>query len=179
MKYALKLAAAIDWLSQGVGRIAVWLVLLAALLGAGTASIRYALGISSNAALEGQWYLFAGIFLLCAASTHAAHGHVRIDIVYNRWSPRVRACIDIFGNALFLLPFCLLIVWQSWPQLMSSFLEHEMSPDAGGLLRWPVKLLIPAGFLLLALQGLAEIIKRVAWLKGDQRYAPEEADHAA
>jgi TRAP-type mannitol/chloroaromatic compound transport system permease small subunit len=166
MPTLIALSRAIDTLNERVGRAVLWLVLLATLLSAGNAVARYALGMSSNAWLEIQWYLFAAIFLLAAGYTLKHNGHVRIDVLYGRLAPRTRAWIDIAGSLVFLLPFCLLLVWLSWPGVVESYLRREISPDAGGLLRWPVRLLVPLGFALLALQGVSEILKRIAFLAG-------------
>lgn len=162
MVILLKLAALIDALNERVGRACYWLVLVSVLVSSGNALSRYAVGISSNAFLEIQWYLFAAIFLLAAGYTHKHDGHVRVDVFYSRCSKRMRAWIDIFGGLLFLLPMSIAILWLSWPMFASSFQINEGSPDPGGLLRWPVKLMIPLGFALLTLQAIAEIIKKAA-----------------
>jgi TRAP-type mannitol/chloroaromatic compound transport system permease small subunit len=177
VKALLGLARAIDALNERVGRVVIWLVLVATLISAGNALARYTLGASSNAWLEIQWYLFGAIFLLAAGHTLKHNGHVRIDIFYNRLGPRGQAWIDLAGGLLFLLPMAGLLAWLAWPMFLDAWTTHEMSPDAGGLVRWPVKLLLPAGFALLALQGIAETIKRVGVLTGDlvlQQEAPEE-----
>ena len=161
----------IDRVNGYIGRAVSWLVLAAVLISAGNASTRYALNLSSNAWLEIQWYLFSAIFLLAAGWALLRNAHVRIDAVTGRLSPRARAWIDILGTALFLMPMALLILYLSWPMFLQSYMGHEMSSDAGGLLRWPAKLLIPVGFALLVLQGVSEIIKRAAFLRG---LAPEE-----
>ena len=166
MKALLVLSRAIDALNERVGRVVLWLVLVTTLVSAANAGMRYAFGMASNAWLELQWYLFAAIFLLAAGYTLKHNGHVRIDIFYGRLSERGRAWIDLFGAFVFLLPLCLLLVWFSWPGFADALQHGEMSPDAGGLLRWPVRLMIPLGFALLALQGIAEIIKRIAFLRG-------------
>lgn len=166
MKALLSLARAIDALNERVGRLAIWLVLLATLISAGNALVRYGLNTSSNAWLEIQWYLFALIFLLGAGYTLKHDGHVRIDVLYGRASPRVQAWVDLLGGLFFLLPMSGLIAWLGWEFFLSSFRIQETSPDAGGLLRWPIKLAIPLGFALLWLQGLAEVIKRAAFLQG-------------
>ncbi len=166
MKSLLALARLIDAMTEWVGRLAIWLVLIATLISAGNALARYTLGESSNAWLEIQWYLFGAMFLLTAGYTLKHNGHVRIDIVYNRLSPRGRAWIDLLGGLLFLLPMACLLAWLAWPIFMDAWITQEMSPDAGGLVRWPVKLLLPVGFALLALQGLAEVIKRIGVLSG-------------
>lgn len=177
MKALLALAGAIDAFSERIGRLVIWLVLAATLISAGNALARYALGESSNAWLEIQWYLFGAMFLLAAGYTLKHNGHVRIDIFYNRFSPRGQAWIDLVGGLLFLLPMALLLAWLSWPMFHEAWLSREMSPDAGGLVRWPVKLLLPVGFGLLALQGVAEVIKRIGVIGGHlelPREAPEE-----
>lgn len=160
------LARAIDGLTERVGRIVIWLVLVATLISAGNALVRYVAGESSNAWLEIQWYLFGAIFLLAAGYTLKHNGHVRIDILYNRFGPRGQAWIDLAGGILFLLPMALLLAWLAWPMFHEAWATHEMSPDAGGLARWPVKLLLPVGFALLALQGVAEVIKRLGVIRG-------------
>jgi TRAP-type mannitol/chloroaromatic compound transport system permease small subunit len=177
MNALLALARLIDALTERVGRLVIWLVLVATLISAGNALARYALGESSNAWLEIQWYLFGAMFLLAAGYTLKHNGHVRIDIFYNRLGPRGQAWIDLAGSLLFLLPMAVLLTWLAWPMFLDAWLTHEMSPDAGGLLRWPVKLLLPLGFALLALQGVAEVIKRLGVLSGQlvlPRETPEE-----
>jgi len=160
--FLLRIAAFIDALNERIGRACTWLVLIAVLVSSGNAVSRYTFGMSSNAFLEIQWYLFAAIFLLAAGYTHRHDGHVRVDVFYSRCSKRTRAWIDIFGGLLFLLPMAITILWLSWPMAASSFQINEGSPDPGGLLRWPVKLMIPLGFALLTLQAIAEIIKKAA-----------------
>jgi len=177
VKTLLALARLIDALTERVGRIVIWLVLVATLISAGNALARYTLGASSNAWLEIQWYLFGAMFLLAAGYTLKHNGHVRIDIFYNRLGPRGQAWIDLVGGLLFLLPMAVLLAWLAWPMFHEAWITREMSPDAGGLVRWPVKLLLPLGFGLLALQGVAEIIKRLGVLSGHlvlPREAPEE-----
>ncbi|MEW5893683.1 MAG: TRAP transporter small permease subunit [Pseudomonadota bacterium] len=176
MQALLTLSRAIDALNEWVGRAVYWLVLIVALVSAGNAVSRYGFGASSNAWLEAQWYLFSAIFLLAAGYTLKHNGHVRIDVIYGRLAPRSRALIDLVGTLLFLLPMTLLIMWLSWAGFAESYAIGEVSPDAGGLLRWPVKLLIPLGFALLALQGLSEIIKRIAFLAGVGPLAEEAAE---
>jgi TRAP-type mannitol/chloroaromatic compound transport system permease small subunit len=177
VKPLLALARLIDALTERIGRIVIWLVLVATLISAGNALTRYLLGESSNAWLEIQWYLFGAMFLLAAGYTLKHNGHVRIDIFYNRFGPRGQAWIDLVGGLLFLLPMAVLLAWLAWPMFHEAWVTQEMSPDAGGLVRWPVKLLLPVGFALLALQGVAEVIKRIGVLSGHlllQREAPEE-----
>jgi len=172
MPTLLKLAALIDELNGRVGRAVYWLVLLAVLLSATNAVARYGFNTSSNAWLELQWYLFSAVFLLGAGYGLREGAHVRIDLVAGRLSPRAQAWIDIFGGLFMLLPACSIILWFGWDAFAESWHQGEMSTDAGGLVRWPVKLLIPAGFALLILQGLAETIKRVAFLRGQYDWRP-------
>lgn len=166
MRAALALAGIIDRINARFGRLAVWLVLIACLVSAGNAVSRYAFDASSNAWLELQWYLFAAIVLFGAPQVLNANGHVRVDILYGRASSRTRALIDLLGLAFFLLPICAYVAWMAWPFFLESFRSNEVSGNAGGLVRWPVKLMLPLGFGLLVLQGLAEVIKRVAYLRG-------------
>ncbi len=166
MSSLLALARWIDAVNERIGRAVIWLVLVATLISASNALSRYALGDSSNAWLEIQWYLFGAIFLLGAGYTLKHNGHVRIDIFYSRLSPRGQAVIDLAGGLLFLLPMACLMLWLAWPMFTESWRTLEHSSDAGGLVRWPVKLMLPLGFVLLALQGVAEIIKRIGVLTG-------------
>ena len=166
MGLLLRLSRAIDWLNERVGRLVYWLILAAVLVSAGNAMVRYLFDMSSNAWLELQWYLFSAVFLLAAGYTLLHNEHVRIDVVTGRLSPQARAWVDLLGSLFFLLPMAIVIMVLAWPVFVESWTRNEISSDAGGLLRWPVKLLIPAGFLLLVLQGLSEIIKRVAFLLG-------------
>ena len=167
MRLLISCSRLIDALNERIGRAVAWLVLAAVLVSAANAIARYALNLSSNAWLEIQWYLFSAIFLLAAGYALLHDAHVRIDVVSGRLTPRARAWIDILGAIFFLMPMALIILYLSWPMFMQSYLGHEMSSDAGGLIRWPVKLLIPVGFALLVLQGLSEIVKRVAFLRGE------------
>ena len=166
MKVLLTIARAIDSLNERIGRAVIWLVLVMVLVSAANAVSRYALNASSNAWLELQWYLFAAVFLLCAGYTLRHNEHIRIDVISSRFSPRTRAWVDIFGTVCFLLPLTLFILGLSWPIFVNAWVSNEVSSNAGGLIRWPARLIVPAGFLLLSLQGLSELIKRVAFLKG-------------
>ena len=166
MSLLLRLSRAIDALNERVGKLVYWLVLVAVLVSAGNALMRYTFDVSSNAWLELQWYLFSAVFLLAAGYTLLHNEHVRIDVIISRFSPQTRAWVDLLGSLFFLLPMAVVILVLSWPMFVESFVRHEYSSDAGGLLRWPAKLLVPAGFLLLVLQALSEIIKRVAFLLG-------------
>ena len=166
MASLLRLSALNDALNRAVGRATGWLVLVAVLISAGNAVSRKTLNLSSNAMLEIQWYLFAAVFLLCAGYTLLNKEHVRVDLVYARLSRRNQLLVEIFGTLAFLLPMVLLILVLSWPPFIEAWESGEMSSNAGGLIRWPVKLLIPIGFLLLLLQALSELIKDVAELLG-------------
>lgn len=166
MQGLLRLSRAIDWLNERVGRLIIWLVLIAVLISAGNAVIRKAFDMSSNAWLEVQWYLFSAIFLLASGYTLLRNEHVRIDVILHRFSKRTQMKVDIFGLVCFLLPAALLLVALSWPVFMRAYVSGEMSENAGGLIRWPVYVLVPTGFALLALQGVSELIKRFAFLQG-------------
>ena len=165
MQSLLAFSRLIDWLNERVGRTAYWMVLAAVLVSSGNAVVRYIFDYSSNAWLELQWYLYTSFFLIGAGYTLLRNEHVRIDIINSRLSPRARAWIDLLGGLFFLLPIALLVMVLAWPVFTESFALHETSPSANGLLRWPVKLMIPVGFFLLALQGVSEIIKRIAALE--------------
>jgi TRAP-type mannitol/chloroaromatic compound transport system permease small subunit len=162
----LRASRMIDALNERVGHAVYWLILFSVVVSAGNATIRYIFDASSNSWLELQWYLFSAVFLLGAGYTLLHNEHVRIDVVFGQLTPRTRAWIDLFGGIFFLLPMAVVIMTLSWPMFVESFVRHEISADAGGLLRWPAKALIPAGFLLLSLQGISEIIKRIAFLLG-------------
>jgi TRAP-type mannitol/chloroaromatic compound transport system permease small subunit len=166
VKIFLRWAERIDTLNERVGRLVLWLVGIVTVISAVNALVRYGFNASSNAWLEIQWYGFAAMILLAAPYTLKHNGHVRIDAIYGRLQPITRAWIDLLGTLVFLLPLCVLMTWLSWPNFVDSFRSGELSPDAGGLVRWPVKLLIPLGFALLGLQGLSELIKRVGFLRG-------------
>jgi len=157
----LKLSAAIDRVSERFGVIANVLVLLACVISAGNAASRYMFSASSNAWLEVQWYMFAGMVLLGGPYTLVRNEHVRVDLFYGMATERTRLWIDVIGGFLFLLPICILLTYFTWPWFVDSWRIHEMSSNAGGLVRWPVKLVMPVGFALMALQGISEIIKRV------------------
>jgi TRAP-type mannitol/chloroaromatic compound transport system permease small subunit len=161
----LDLSRAIDWLNEKFAHIANWLVLLACLISAGNAFSRYLFSISSNGWLEIQWYMFGGMVLLGAPYTLKMNEHVRVDLVYGMVSERTRIWIDIIGGILFLLPICVILTYFTWPWFVESWRINEASTNAGGLIRWPVKLLMPVGFFLMTLQGISEIIKRIAALE--------------
>lgn len=166
MKPLLALSRAIDFANEHIGRLVYWCVLIVALISAANATSRYALNRASNAWLELQWYLFAAIFLLCSGYTLLHNEHIRIDVVSSRLSRRAQIWIDIFGLLFFLLPMTLFILWLSWPIFMNAWTSGEVSGNAGGLVRWPARLLIPVGFFLLSLQGVSELVKRIAYLQG-------------
>ena len=166
MKLLLGLSRAIDALNERVGHLAYWLILIMVLVSAANASSRYALSIASNAWLELQWYLFSAVFLLCAGYTLLHNEHIRIDVVASRLSRRTQIWIDVFGLIFFLLPISVYMMWSSWPIFMNAWNSGEVSASAGGLIRWPARLLVPVGFFLLTLQGLSELVKRVATLMG-------------
>lgn len=173
----LRLAAAIDRFNRGIGRTAIWLVLACVLLSALTATLRYLLDWGSNAMIEAQWFLFGLIFLLCAPWTLQEQGHVRVDILYTRLPPRARVWIDILGGLLFLLPVSLLMVWDGWAYFLLSFQQNESSVNPGGLWWWPMKLLIPVAFALIAAQGVSEVIKGAAALIGLRPLPATPAGH--
>ena len=166
MKPLLAFSRVVDAFNERVSYIANWLVLLSCLISAGNAFSRYAFSVSSNAWLEIQWYMFAVIVMLGASYTMKRNEHVRVDIFYMTLSRRGQLWVDILGTLVFLLPTCTILAWLSWPFFMQSFNVYEHSSNAGGLLRWPIKLVLPLGFALVALQGLSELIKRVAFLNG-------------
>ena len=166
MRLLLRLSALIDALNDHVGRLVYWLVLATVLISAGNAIMRKMFSLSSNAWLELQWYLFSAVFLLCAGYTLLRNEHVRIDVVAGRLSAKAQAWIDVFGTVFFLFPMAILITVLSWPYFTRSYTEHEISGSAGGLVLWYARILLPVGFFLLSLQGLSELIKRIAFLTG-------------
>jgi TRAP-type mannitol/chloroaromatic compound transport system permease small subunit len=178
LKPLLSLSSLIDALNERVGRTVYWLILVMVVVSAGNATVRYLFNTSSNAWLEVQWYLFSVVFLLSAGYTLLKNEHIRIDVVTGRMSRRVQLWIDILGTIFFLFPMTLLILKLSWPMVAESFARNEMSGDAGGLLRWPVKAMIPLGFGLLLLQGLSELIKKIAILNGILPDPGEHGQHA-
>ena len=166
MTALLKLSALIDWLSEAMGKFAGYLVLICCLVSAGNAIVRYVFNYSSNGWLEIQWYMFAFIVLVGASYTLRMNEHVRVDIIYGAISARTRLWVDIIGITLFLLPACFFLAWLSWPMFTLSLAQNEVSSNAGGLIRWPVKFIIFAGFALLVLQGISELVKRIGALNG-------------
>jgi TRAP-type mannitol/chloroaromatic compound transport system permease small subunit len=177
----LRLARAIDRLNEAVGRASGWLVLLMVLVGAYNAIVRYAgrywgLNLSSNVYIELQWYLFSLVFLLGAGYALKHRAHVRVDVFYARLSPRGQAWIDLIGTIVFLVPVCGVLLWVSWPSIINSWSILEVSPDPGGLPRYPIKSVLLLAFVLLLLQGVAEGIRNIAVLSGHD-LTPD--DHAA
>jgi TRAP-type mannitol/chloroaromatic compound transport system permease small subunit len=162
----LRISALIDGLNERIGKSVYWLVLVAVLISAGNAIVRKLFNMSSNAFLETQWYLFSAVFLFCAGFTLLRNEHVRIDVIAGRLSPKAQAWIDVFGTLLFLLPMAILFIYLSWPVFVRTYTQGEISTNAGGLMIWPARLLVPIGFTLLSLQGISELIKRVAFLAG-------------
>ena len=181
MTLLLRLSRLIDAVNDLVGRSVYWLVLAMVLISAANAIVRKVFNYSSNAFLEAQWYLFSAVFLLAAGYTLLRNEHVRIDVIAGRLSPRAQAWIDILGTLFFLFPMALLIMWLSWPYFVHAYVDGEVSGSAGGLILWPARALIPAGFALLVLQGLSELIKRVAFIAGKgpdpvKRHDPHAAE---
>jgi TRAP-type mannitol/chloroaromatic compound transport system permease small subunit len=166
MRTLLRIAFAIDRMNERIGKSVAWLGLGAVVVCTGNAVARYALNIGSNAWLELQWYFNSAVFLLIAAYALKRNEHVRIDVINGRLSARAQAWIDILGGLFMLLPAVTIIAWYSWPSLINSFDIQEYSSDPGGLIRWPVRLLLPVAFALLGVQAISEIIKRIAFLKG-------------
>ena len=166
MNALLSLSRAIDKLNERIGLTVSWLVLAAVLISAANAIVRKIFNVSSNSFLEIQWYLFSVVFLFCAGYTLLRNQHVRIDVIAGRLSPQAQAWIDILGTIFFLMPMAITIMWLSWPVFVQAYQRGEVSTNAGGLLIWPARLLVPIGFFLLVIQGFSELIKRVAFLKG-------------
>jgi TRAP-type mannitol/chloroaromatic compound transport system permease small subunit len=162
MHLLLRFADAVDALSEWIGQWLKWLVLFSSLISAFNAVMRYTLNYSSNAWLEIQWYMFGAMFLLAAGYALKHDEHVRVDVLYSNMTPRQQAWLDVFGAIFFLMPMALIIAWMSIPMVLNSIRIMEHSSDPGGLLRWPIKIVIPVGFVLLAVQGVAEIIKKFA-----------------
>ena len=166
MRPLLGLSNAIDLLNEKLGNICNFLILAACVVSAANAMIRYAFGYSSNAWLELQWYMFAVVIMFGASYTFKKNEHVRVEILYLMLSERGQLWLDMIGTLCFLIPSCLLLAYLSWPFFYQAYAVGEISSNAGGLVRWPIKFVIPAGFVLLALQGVSEVIKRIAALKG-------------
>ncbi|MBB3407312.1 TRAP-type mannitol/chloroaromatic compound transport system permease small subunit [Rhizobium sp. BK316] len=175
----LALSRAVDAINTFFGKAVSWLLLLAVLISAINATTRKLFNVSSNAWLEAQWYLFSAAFLVAAAWTLMSNEHVKVDLVYGRLSRRVQLWIEVLGTILFLFPFCLITIYLSWPTVIEKFSTGEISNNTGGLILWPVWAMIPLGFGLLALQGVSELIKRIAILRGDLPDAIAIADTEA
>ncbi len=167
MPFLMQISRFIDRINTAVGHLVYWLILAAVLVSSVNATIRYSFHRSSNSWLELQWYLFSAVFLLCAGYTLLHNEHIRIDVINSHFKRRTQIWIDVFGTICFLLPFTLVIMYLSWPLAISSILSNEQSSDAGGLVRWPARLLVPVGFFLLVIQAFSELIKRIAFLTGD------------
>lgn len=183
MHLLLKFSNAVDWLNRQIGKYAIWLILASTVISGVNALVRKIFNTSSNAFLEVQWYLFAAAFLLAAGYTLLNNEHVKIDVIYSKFSRPKQIWIDIIGFAFFLTPVCLAVLWYSMPFFLKGYHSGEMSNNAGGLIRWPVYALMPIGFTLLMLQGWSELIKRFAFLQGliedpaikrDEKSAEEE-----
>ena len=183
MHLLLKFSNAVDWLNRQIGKYAIWLILASTVISGVNALVRKIFNTSSNAFLEVQWYLFAAAFLLAAGYTLLNNEHVKIDVIYSKFSRTKQIWIDIIGFAFFLTPVCLAVLWYSMPFFLKGYHSGEMSNNAGGLIRWPVYALMPIGFTLLMLQGWSELIKRFAYLQGliedpaikrDEKSAEEE-----
>ena len=179
MDFLLRLARLIDSLNERVGKSVYWLVLLMVLISAGNAIIRKVFSMSSNAWLELQWYLFSAVFLLASGYTLLRNEHVRIDILAGRLSHKAQAWIEIMGTVLFLLPMTVMLTVMSWPYFVRAYLDHEVSGSAGGLVLWYARILMPAGFFLLSLQGVSELIKRAAFIAGKGPDPVKRHDHNA
>lgn len=166
MKSILALSRLIDAATNRIGHAVYWLVLVAVLISSGNAVVRYIFSVSSNGWLELQWYLFSMIFLFSSGYALLHNQHVRVDVISGRFSPRIRAWIDIFGTIFFLMPMAIGIMYLSWPVFIDALQRQEVSSNAGGLIVWPARLMVPIGFFLLVMQGVSELIKRIAFLQG-------------
>ena len=165
MRPLLAVSNAIDSLNEKIGYVCNLLVLLACLVSAANAMIRYAFSNSSNGWLELQWYMFAILVMFGASYTFKRNEHVRVEIFYLFLSERGQIWLDLIGTLCFLIPACLLLSYLSWPFFYQAYAVGELSSNAGGLVRWPIKLVVPVGFVMLALQGVSEVIKRIAALQ--------------
>ena len=174
MKALLSLSRGIDWLNDKFAVVAIWAVLLSCVISALNAIVRYTFNYSSNGFTEIQWYLFAAVVMLGASQVLRVNEHVRVDVLYGMYGGRGQAIVDLLGFIFFLMLSMSVMLYYSWPLFMKMYVSGEMSSNAGGLIRWPVMLLLPLGFSLMLLQGLSEIIKRAAWLthqyEGDFHY---------
>jgi TRAP-type mannitol/chloroaromatic compound transport system permease small subunit len=166
MHVLLKFSKLVDWLNSQIGKYVIWLILGSTVISGVNAVVRKAFNMSSNAFLEVQWYLFAASFLIAAGYTLLNGEHVKIDVISSHLSKRGQIWIDVFGFSVFLIPMCMTILWYGTPFFIKGLYSGEMSSNAGGLIRWPVYAMLPLGFGLLLLQGVSELIKRVAFLQG-------------
>ena len=176
MAALLKLSALIDRINELIGKLTMWLVLAAVVISAGNATLRKAFNIGSNAWLEIQWYLFAGVFMLGVGYVMLKNAHVRIDFISSKLSKRSNAVIDAIGIVVFTIPLSIIMIDFAWPVFMRALNSGEMSQNAGGLIRWPVWALLPAGFAILLLQALSELIKRIAFLTGHRKEPFSDVD---
>jgi TRAP-type mannitol/chloroaromatic compound transport system permease small subunit len=179
MQALLSFSRGVDWMTERIGRSVYWLLLAAVIISTVNAIVRKTFNLSSNAYLEAQWYLFAAVFMLGAGYVFLHDQHVRIDALSARWSRKVQVWIDVVGIVAFLLPLCVFIIWTSLPSVLGAWHSQEVSASPGGLTRWPLYALVPAGFALLALQSLSELFKRLAFLTGhagDPHAKPEKTD---
>lgn len=167
MSFLLSLSRLIDALTERIGKLAMWFILATTMISAGNAIVRKIFDTSSNAFLEIQWYLFAAVFMLGSGYAFLRNAHVRIDFISSKFSARGRNWVDVIGIVVFVFPLCYMMATLGWPLFMNAYESKEMSSNAGGLIRWPVYALIPAGFALLALQSVSELIKRLAFLTGN------------
>lgn len=180
MPVLLKLSSVIDWINEQIGKLTMWLVLAAVLISAGNAIVRKVFNTSSNSLLEIQWYLFAAVFMLGVGYTLLRNAHVRIDFISSRLARRTNAIIDILGIVVFVIPLSLILINLSWPLFVGAYESGEMSQNAGGLIRWPVYLLMPLGFGILLVQAISELIKRIAFLTGHRsELFPNEHEKSA
>ena len=177
MNALLALSRLIDAINRPLGKLMYWLILASILISALNACLRYAFNISSNGMLEIQWYLFGVVFLFASSLTLMENGHVRVDFFSSKLSPKGQAWLDVFGTLFMLLPMCVIVTYYAWPMAMNSLEIREMSSDPGGLVRWPIKLVIPFAFGLLGLQGISEMIKKLAFIAGHPDYQPQTQGH--
>jgi TRAP-type mannitol/chloroaromatic compound transport system permease small subunit len=166
VKALLAFSRSVDRLNEAIGKATIWLILIVVVISAGNAVFRFAFDWSSNGLLEIQWYLFSAVFLLAAGYVLKKNEHIRIDVIAGRMSDRAQNWIDVFGIIVFMLPMVLITMYLSWFVFTLAWTSGETSANPGGLIRWPVRLLMPVGFFLLLLQGLAELVKRIAFLTG-------------
>lgn len=179
MQALLAFSRGVDWITERIGRAIGWLLLVAVLISTGNAIVRRAFSMSSNAYLEAQWYLFAAVFMIGAGYVFLHDQHVRIDVLASRFPRKVQVAIDVAGILLFLLPLCVFVAWTALPSLVTAYETGEVSANPGGLIRWPLYVLVPIGFMLLALQAVSELFKRIAFLAGagpDPHAKPEKTD---